>query len=253
MIRRNTKSIELTDSGKKLYEQLKGSELSIRELVSATVNLKEDFSGALRIVLPPVFAQSYIIPRLMEFMALYPEIKLHLFFESKVNEFIKQGIDYAIMSYVPEYQNLRIKFLLESQFIMFCTPQYIANYGYPMTLDDIVKHKTVTAATVAHEFMAMQQIPVTNVKTGETTVVTLSDTLASNNSSILKDVVYSNEIICGGFLFQVREEIKSGKLIHVLPDYSFASVKYYQVRHPNEETAKVKVFANFIEDCIAVI
>lgn len=247
LLRRSTKSIELTDIGRKLYDQLKGNEEAIKKIVNDTLSLKEIAGGTLRVVLPPVFSQSHIMPKLMEFMATYPEIKLHLFFESKINELIKHGIDYAIMSQIPEQQNLKVKFLCESQFILFCTPEYAAKYGVPLNLDELVQHNIVS---LINEFTVLQQIPVTNIKTGETTIVRLSDGLACNNSNIVKDVVYSNEIISGGFFFMVSDEIKAGKLLHVLPEYSFAAIKYYQVRHPNEESVKVQVFAKFIEECI---
>lgn len=247
LLRRSTKSIELTDIGRKLYDQLKGNEAAIKKIVNETLSLKEVAGGTLRIVLPPVFSQSHIMPKLMEFMALYPEIKLHLFFENKINELIKHGIDYAIMSQIPEQQNLKVKFLCESHFIMFCTPEYATRHGVPMTLEELGQHNIVSPI---NEFIVLQQLPVTNLKTGETTIIKLSDSLACNNSNIVKDVVYSNEIISGGFFFMVSEEIKAGKLIQVLPEYSFASVKYYQVRHPNEESVKVQVFAKFIEECI---
>lgn len=248
LLRRNTKSVELTDVGRKLYEKLRNSEASLRKLVDETLELKETPTGVLRVVLPPVFSQSYIMPRLMEFMTNYPEIKLHLFFENKINELIKHGIDYAIMSQIPDQQNLRIKFLFESQFILFCTPEYATKYGTPATLEELGQHKIITAAS---DFSVLQQVPVTNLKTGETSVIMLSDSLACNNSNVIKEAVYSSEIISGGFLFMVYEEITSGKLLHVLPDYSFAATKYYQIRHPNEESLKVKVFAQFIEKCLS--
>lgn len=246
LLRRNTKSIELTDFGRKLYDKLKHSEQSIKKLVDDTLEIKEIPSGALRVILPPVFSQSYIMPRLMEFMAKYPEIKLHLFFENKMQELIKHGVDYAIMSQIPEQQNLKVKFLFESHFILFCTPEYVAKYGTPQKLEDLMQHKVMTAAS---DFSILQQIPVTNLKSGETTIVTLPDTIASNNSVVTKDIVYSNEIIGGGFLFLVQDELNSGKLLHVLPEYSFAATRYYQIRHPNEDSLKVQIFAKFIESC----
>lgn len=247
LFRRTTKSMELTDVGKKLLSAVQDKELDLIQCVNSAVARNEMPSGILRVLLPFGFASNYVIPRLIEFTEAYPEIKLHIFFESKEPEISKHGIDYAITSFVPEQQNLKIKFLFESNFILFCTPEYKNKYGAPKTLEELSEHKVFT---MVRNFEVNTQIDTKNLKTGKSSVLKFSDNLAFNNSMAAEQIVYSNKIIGGGFKFMVASKLKNKELTHILPDYSFASVRYYQVRHPNEAAAKVNVFAKFIEECV---
>ena len=247
LFRRTTKSMELTDAGQKLLDAIQGKELDLIQCVHSAIERKETPSGSLRLVLPFGFAGSYIMPSLIDFTEKYPDIKLHIFFDNKDPELIKNGIDYAITSFIPEQQNLKIKFLFESNFILFCTPEYKKKYGVPNTLEELNKHKIFT---MVRNFQVSTQIDAKNLKTGKSSVFKFPDNLAFNNAIAAEQMVYSNKIIGGGFKFSVLNKIKNKELIHVLPDYSFASVRYYQVRHPNESRGKVDAFAQYVEECV---
>lgn len=248
LIARNNKSFELTDAGQELFNSIKNSEADIRNHVTRSLNAKQIPSGVLRVILPHGFSQEYIVPKLNEFLIKYPEIKLQVYFDNKETDLVRHGIDYAILSYIPANQSLKIKFLFESEFIMFCTPEYKEKYGVPESIEDLENHHIYTSS---FDYSVVQQVNAVNVNTGESIVLKLPDRVSFNNSVIAQKMVYSNEIIGGGFKFLVAKELHHNALIHVLPDYVFLSLRFYQVRHPQGGHLKVEVFAKFIEECVA--
>ena len=61
--------------------------------------------------------------------------------------------------------------------------------------------------------------------------------------------LFSNEIICGIY-DDFDPVLHSDSVIPVLPDYSAGEIKYYMIRHPQNNDVKTQIVSDFLDDCL---
>lgn len=106
----------LTDGFNKLFEGIE----SIRNYQT---------NKPLTITLPPTFASRWLMPRLMHFQNLHPEINVRIDASYKVVDLINDGIDAAIRFGTGNYPNLHSDFLFAQKVIPVCSPELIKKTG----------------------------------------------------------------------------------------------------------------------------
>ncbi len=247
LIRRNTKHFEITDVGMSIYNLCKGKDSYLREKICQLTETTDTVSGVIHASIPPVIGEKLIAPHLTKFMQQYPELKLHLCFQNKQLDLIKDGIDVAIVSSIPKQQTQKIKLIARADIALVCTLKYAEKYGIPTTLDELEQHTIL--GVVLGDYSVPEQISVTNTITNQESMLKLTHRLAVNNPSICKEMLYDNEMIMGGLDIIFNDELKSNKLIRILPEYKIGDFKFYQIKHPHETSYKLEVFCKFLQDC----
>jgi len=122
--RENTKLI-LTEEGSMLLPELSRIFHQIKEAVDG-VKIKSK-RQPLTIVLRPYFAQAWLLPRLPNFWAQYPEIDLHLIHSNQPPCFSTQHYDLAIQWTQAPSADLDAVELIDGSLTAFCSPDIIKN------------------------------------------------------------------------------------------------------------------------------
>lgn len=157
------------------------------------------------------------------------------------------GYDLAILNYIPAQQNLKIKNVFNVKGKLYCSKQYADKYGIPMTLEELVHHRVVGG--IYNDGNAIPHYQITNIKTGEVTIIKLTKHLLINNTLHSLPLLRSNEVICPGFE-NINLDLEQDDIVVVLPDYYFIELKFYLVFHPHARDLKIKLFSNFLEQCL---
>src|SRR5690554_4979536 len=96
LVRRTTRSVQLTDAGRQLvhntsdaFDQIAWSFSSIRDLAHVP-------GGLLRVTVPVAFARQQLLPRLPEFLRQFPDIRLELDMSDRLRSLSTDGFDLAI-------------------------------------------------------------------------------------------------------------------------------------------------------------
>jgi DNA-binding transcriptional LysR family regulator len=138
--------------------------------------------------------------------------------------------------------------------VMLCaTPEYLRVNGTPQTLDDISQHRCLNYGFdfMRHNWMiherdaeefsypgkskqALKQIPV-------------NSRVVSNNTDILRECALADMGLVLLPSYSLENDIRSGRLIRLLPDHLFGSVTIFMA-YPSRRllSAKVRSFINFI-------
>lgn len=138
LFQRSTRAIQLTPAGERYYEkcleivqQMKLAELEISEYVSEP-------SGSLTLNWPNVLSSSEVVRSLSDFCQRYPEIRLNVKIFSEEVDFHRDKIDFAIRVTFLEDPRL-VAFRLSAVNPIFCaTPELLARYGHPSTLQEVL-------------------------------------------------------------------------------------------------------------------
>jgi DNA-binding transcriptional LysR family regulator len=147
LFERTTRRVRLTEFGSSFLahaEQI----LQQHELLDNW--LDEDIkqvSGTLKIVAQSVEVyQSTVYPWLAEFIERYPELELQLDIDKGVIDIEANHHDiyWGVGAYLGKLkQGLRSRLLIQSQYGIYASPNYLKKQGIPKTIEDLKKHQVI--------------------------------------------------------------------------------------------------------------
>ena len=105
---------------------------------------RERPSGDLKITTTPGVGINWLIPRLGEFTALYPEIRISLIVTDEELDLSMREADVAIRTRKPTQPDLIQRKLFAMGFHAYCSPEYVKRFGTPRTLDELDAHRIIT-------------------------------------------------------------------------------------------------------------
>ncbi|AEX21370.1 LysR substrate-binding domain-containing protein [Vibrio sp. EJY3] len=119
---RLTRKLELTEEGKRLYETVSGSFSTIFSDID-DIRFNE-LTGELYIGVAPTFAQSWLLPKLANFQARYPNLNLKIRVKASYLDFNHEPVDLAIYYSREPQSDMHNEMLFEEYLTPVCTPLY---------------------------------------------------------------------------------------------------------------------------------
>lgn len=248
VIKRNTRMLELSKSGKQLYDKFKHYDAEMEEAITAIKSDVADVGGVLNIALPPCFAAAIITPHLLDFMTLYPHIKLNISYQNDEINLIQQNFDLAIVNRKPRQLAQKIKLLCRSKIILYCYPEYIKQFGLLSSVDE-VEEKLILGVKF-NDCSVAKNVLIINRISGKEKVIQLRNHLVQNTQRHMEILVESGKVIGGGLDVILAPGIRAGKIIHILPDYYIPGFNYYLLISPQERSMRANLFIQFIYECM---
>ncbi|UYW73347.1 LysR family transcriptional regulator [Pseudocitrobacter faecalis] len=215
LLHRTTRRVHLTQDGMVYYERAKDLLSNLEELDSMFQSDPSSVSGRLRVDMPVAVAQNVVIPRLPAFLQHYPGIELELSSSDRLVDIIREGFDCVVRVGHLKDSGLIARPLGKLTVVSCASPDYLARFGYPESLDELEDHAVVHYATSLgvrpQGFEVLVDKTTRWVKTGGVLTVNSTET-------------YHAACLAGLGIIQVprvgvREALRSGKLIEILPQY----------------------------------
>jgi DNA-binding transcriptional LysR family regulator len=133
LFQRSTRVVALTEEGRRLYEHCAPSIHSLGDIASA-VNAQTE-GGCVRVTCVPPFGKAILIPMLRSFWRRHPHIRVDVSLEARVVDMIAEGFDIGIRAGSPPPGDVITKRLCELAFVACASPDFLAQYGVPRTLE----------------------------------------------------------------------------------------------------------------------
>lgn len=215
LLHRTTRRVQLTQDGMVYYERAKDVLSNLDELDGMFQHDPTSISGKLRVDMPVGVARNLVIPRLPAFLQQYPGIELELSSSDRLVDVIREGFDCVVRVGTLKDSGLIARPLGKLSIINCASPQYLSRFGYPETLDDLASHALVHYAVNLGVrppgFEVMLDNATRWIKTGGVLTVNSTET-------------YHAACLAGLGIIQVprvgvREALRSGKLVEILPQY----------------------------------
>lgn len=244
LLNRTTRRVMVTTDGALYYERATQILSEIDELDSSLSNANVQPSGRLRVEMAGVFADDIIIPNLCDFHERFPLIRLDIGVGDRLVDYIAENVDCALRVGTLRDQSLIARKVSELDFITCASPGYIERFGVPQQPEDLeVDHYCVGYLNAsAGQVMSMAfDNGIRSLEINPRYIVSANDART-----------YQNAILAGmgvGQLvpFSIRNEIKEGKLVPILPEWKSEPMPIYivypQTRHV---TNKVRVFVDWV-------
>lgn len=206
LMRRTTRSIELTPEGRDLLDAAR-SILAHTEALTDLAASSENPRGPLRINAPVPFVLHMLAPRLAEFHAAYPEVQLTLDMTDSLVDLIGSHADIAIrFGPLPDSDMLHRK-LGRTPWKLVAAPGYLDRMGWPSSPQDLSKLEQV-------RFAAPEHINTLQFK-GLPTPLSLRTSVVAGNGEAARRLVLGELGIARFSDFMVADDIQAGHLVEL--------------------------------------
>lgn len=242
LFERSSRVVTLTDTGEILHQRASHLLDESNHLLHDLKSLKKRVAGLITLSAPPVlgrFLSHSIIP---SFMLQWPDVSFSLQLSYEYENLFTEGIDLAFRMGKNRDENVIERAIGFSNRIVVASPDYL-NGKSP-----IIEPKQLSDHTSAHFFVRRNQTPWI-LKKGNTTEQV--DVPAGFQCEDLNAV--ANAVTAGIGLAQlpwlvVRDAVKQGRLVHVLPEWSSPKLPISLVyRQGHNKPARLNEFLSWVE------
>jgi DNA-binding transcriptional LysR family regulator len=253
LLHRTTRHVHATTEGNALAEQGRALVEDLEALTSGLGRGGTQVTGTLRISTSPTFGRLYISPRLSEFLALYPDVRLSMHYSDEMIDLAAGGFDMAIRIGNVDNPGLIARRLATNQRVLCASPGYLKKHGIPATPRDLERHQCLLQRGVQPGGTLGQGKPVgwpLKDKSGrEIRPVRVNSRLESNLGDSLRDAALAGLGIALHSTWHVGEDLRAGRLQVVLPGYPIADTGIYAVMPQRRLVPqRVRAFTEFLAD-----
>ena len=242
LLDRTTRSVTLTDEGRRFYEAVKPHLGAIEDAAAVASGATSAVRGRLRVDIDPFFLPLVLAGRLGAFCERYPELSIEFVSREHVGDLVSEGIDLAIRFGQPRQASVVARKLIETPILTVAAPRYLERYGKPAHPSELARHRCLqfldpyTGRPFDWEFIKGDQL----VEVPTTGPLTFTDP-----KTMLQECVAGTgvaQIIGWG----VGRLLSEGLLVDLFPDWHGERFPLFAF-HPsrNHPPAKVRAFVDF--------
>ncbi len=243
LFQRSVKGLNLTEEGQAVYEQAQHIQKSIVKIQRVVQGGEETATGTVRLSLPEGLGQEIIIPALDSFYQQYPNVKL-VFNVSAATANITQGeADVAVRLFRPEEPDLVIRYLSEMKLGLYASKSYKKNYGLPVQLKDLRKHKVITygdylAILPENQWLLNHSDNALRILSSDSTVTRFKATVSGVGISLQPEVLARTD----------------PGLIHLFKSANLPAHKVWLVYHKDvRHMTRIRAVVDFLSDCLGEV
>src|SRR3984957_931730 len=247
LLARTTRSLSLTDEGRRFYEQVGPHLAGIEEAAIEAAGSSGKVRGRLRVNIDPFFSRIILSRHLAEFLARYPDLAVQLIMRDSVGDLVADGFDLALRFGDPPQGSFVARKLVETRVLTVASPSYIKAKGKPRHPKEIEERDCIDFYDAAnarpYDWEMRRKKEVLPLRVKARLLVSDSGTLigACEAGAGIGQVL---EIGCA-------ELLRGGRLVELFPEWSDERFPLYAV-YPSRLHRAAKVRA-FIEFCLEIM
>ncbi|WP_155646876.1 LysR family transcriptional regulator [Burkholderia territorii] len=248
LLDRTTRSVTLTDEGRRLYEEIGPLLAGIGDAVTLAAGSAAAVRGRLRVNVDAYFSRRVLAPHLPALLARHPDLSLELAAREQLGDLVADGFDVAVRFGEPPSSSLVARKLLETRTVTVAAPAYVKRHGRPAAPADLAGHaciqmrNTLTGQPLEWVYqLGRKRVPVRT--TGR---------LLVNDAGTMLGACLAGVGIARFKASGVAGLIEQGRLVELLADWrgeAFPLFAYYPSRHL--PPAKVRAFVDFVAEILA--
>jgi DNA-binding transcriptional LysR family regulator len=246
---RTTRSVRLTDEGRRFYEQVMPLVGAITEVIDGAAGSAAAVRGRLRVNVDPFFSRLLLGPKLGSFLDGHPDLEMELRSRDDLGDMVADGFDLAIRFGHPQSSSLVARKLFDTRILTVASPGYLKRYGHPTDPREleaghhrcIMFRDSATGRPFPWEFHQRRR----------KLMVAARGTLTVNDAGTLYSTCLAGYGIAQLFELGAEAFIAGKKLVPLFPDWRderFPLYAYYPSRR--HVPAKTRVLLNFVASLV---
>jgi DNA-binding transcriptional LysR family regulator len=141
LFHRHARGLILTEQGDLLFRTAHEVLMKLEAARAQLTDSREKPNGELRVTTPVGFGVNWLVPRLGEFLDLYPDIRVSLIMSDEELDLAMRQADVAIRLRQPVQPDLIQRKLFSVHFHAFASPEYLKRFGTPRSPEDLDNHR----------------------------------------------------------------------------------------------------------------
>ncbi|ENO00298.1 MULTISPECIES: LysR family transcriptional regulator [Pseudoalteromonas] len=206
LLNRTTRRLELTEEGHTFIKYARDGLNTLQTGEEAIKLLKQAPSGKLRIDAASPFVLHQLVPLIAEFNTQYPHITLDITSHDSIIDLLEHKTDLAIRIGELKDSNLHAKKLGVSKLHLVASPSYLKNTPTISHTSDLTQHKLIGFT----DSPKLNNWPLKSP-------TALNFGLTASSGETVRQLCLANQGVALLSHFMIGDDLKSGKLIEILP------------------------------------
>lgn len=236
---RTTRALTLTDAGSDYLQRIEPL-LDTLDEANHAVRASGAVRGLIRVGLTSSLAVRAVIPLLPQFIETHAGVKVELIIDDKMQDLVVEGVDVALRFGPLADSTAVARHLVTWNRVVVAAPAYVKKMGLPSVPAELAAHSAIVRHAGNGAAWSFSR------DGSETTVRVEGPVVSSTNEGALAACIAGLGVV-STTLFSCRNELASGELIRVLPDWDLSPVAIYAVFAGGRATKPAaRAFAEFL-------
>lgn len=242
LLHRTTRRQYLTEVGRLYYERCKHALAEVELAEASASELQASPRGLVRLVAPVSFGNQNLVPALIDYLSRHPDVNVELTLDNHVPDLISDGYELGIQIGEVDAPELVARPLQPYRRILAAAPNYLAKHGQPEHPEQLNAHSCLGLSYWRRQDRWHLIGP--NDVMHE---VAIKGRFSANQGSALRTAA----LLGAGIVLQpeilLTDDISAGRLIHVLPEWSYRTTPMYLIyAQDTRPTAKLRSMIDFL-------
>jgi DNA-binding transcriptional LysR family regulator len=244
LLRRTTRTLNLTDTGRSFYEHSARILADLDEAESAVQHEHGELRGTLRIALPMSFGVRHMCKPIAAFSRLHPQIRFDLNLNDRRVDLLEEGLDLAIRIGHLKDSSLIARKLFDANTVVCASQHYLKTHGTPESPEDLRNHDCLVYSNLADPDTWQW----TN-KDGSKRKVAVKTVMRVSSGDFLANAAAHGLGIVMQPTFIASEAIRRGNLVPILEDYTWPVTPAYALYPPTRHLSyRLRAFIDFLAE-----
>jgi DNA-binding transcriptional LysR family regulator len=247
LLRRTTRQVGVTPTGRDFYERTKPIALSLEQVRSDLAGREQAPSGLLRVTSSPLLADLLLRAPIAEFLARHPRVEIELFLTHRLVNLLDEGFDVALRASELEDSSMVARRLAPSTHELCAAPAFFDSHGEPSHPRELARLPCfIYGADVAGNTWRFEHA------THGRVAVTVHGPLRANDLRMGLEVVLAGRAIGNFPRMLVEEQLGTGALVGLLPGWSQAQ-RWIHALYPSRRHMSITLstFLDFVATRLA--
>lgn len=247
LLQRTTRSVTLTDAGENCLRRS-------QQMLALMENVEEETSkhdvalrGQLRITCSMSFAYAQMAAAVMDFLKLYPQLKIDLNASEGALNLVEARIDLAVRISAEPDPMLIGRVLAPCTSVLVASPDYLRAQGIPQLPADLATHRCLSYANFGKSVWKLQ-------RGQEHAEVRVGSHFSANEATALLQAALAGGGVALQPTYLANPHLRDGSLQAVLPDWKLLDMAIYAL-YPSRKhlSPAVRAFLDFLVERFAKI
>jgi DNA-binding transcriptional LysR family regulator len=241
LLHRTTRKLSLTEEGGAFHARCKAILGELDEAESEITARAAQASGLVKINVPVTFGNLHLAPLWSDFMTQNPRVTLDVTLNDRVVDLVEEGYDMVVRIGTLPSSTLISRQLASTRMVLCASPAYLKKNGQPKHPSDLARH-----TVLAYSLLATGDQWGFDGPDGRQTGA-LNPVLRTNSGDTCRAAALKHHGIILQPTFMVGEDLRSGALVELMPQYRASEFGIYAV-YPSRRymSAKVRLLIEFL-------
>lgn len=212
LLQRSTRRISLTEAGEVFLTQSRQMLELSADMLERSGERDRAPRGQLRVTTSMSFGMAHLAAAIAEYLALYPAVSVDLLMVDRAVNLIEDRVDLAVRISGELDPNLVARRIAPCRSVVCASPAYVARHAAPQRPADLARHNCLTYSRFGKGEWRFRA-------GGEEISVPVGGNLSANEATVLTQAARAGAGIALQPTYLVGPLIRSGELLHLLPDW----------------------------------